>query len=280
MTPSLPLLTATSIDELPRIYLSRVGQVFTRFGVATQDSGNQSYGIQLGGRRFFVKTAGEPDDRSTALDHPRRVALLRNAEQVARSCTHPALPELRNVVDSPIGPMLVYEWVEGDLLGVAREKRDDPASPFRHFRELPAKAIVEGLNTVYDLHRDVAEAGWIASDFYDGSLIYDFVLGRLWVVDLDHYQRGPFVNERGRLFGSTRFMAPEEFQRGALIDQRTTVFTLGRLALVMLADGTLDGAAFRGTAGQHAVVTTACQPDRERRFATVAEFYQAWSAAG
>ena len=56
------------------------------------------------------------------------------------------------------------------------------------------------------------------------------------------------------------------------------MFTLGRLALVFLGDGTLDGAAFRGSAGQHAVLTTACQPDPARRFATVADFYAAWRA--
>lgn len=50
------------------------------------------------------------------------------------------------------------------------------------------------------------------------------------MIDLDTYSRGPVVNTMGRMFGSTRFMAPEEFARGAVIDQRTTVFTLGRLA--------------------------------------------------
>ena len=41
------------------------------------------------------------------------------------------------------------------------------------------------------------------------------------------------------MFGSSRFMAPEEFERGALIDERTNVFTMGRTAAVLLADGTL-----------------------------------------
>jgi serine/threonine-protein kinase len=277
-SPLPGLLAVEWIEEHPRFFLPRVGQVFARFGVGTQDYGNVSYGVQSGGHRFFVKTAGDPDEQAATLGHEQRVALLHNAAELARSCTHAAMPALRSVLGSPIGPLLVYDWVDGDLLGVAREKRDDPRSPHRHFRELPVHQIVRALDTVYDLHRDLAEAGWVASDFYDGSLLYDFVLGRLWVVDLDHYHRGPFQNDMGRMFGSTRFMAPEEFTRGATIDQRTTVFTLGRLALVFLADGTLDGAAFRGRAGQHAVLTTACQSDPARRFSTVAEFYAAWRA--
>jgi hypothetical protein len=30
------------------------------------------------------------------------------------------------------------------------------------------------------------------------------------VVDLDNYRDAPFINHMGRMFGSTRFMAPEE----------------------------------------------------------------------
>ena len=51
----------------------------------------------------------------------------------------------------------------------------------------------------------------------------------------------------GRMFGSSRFMAHEEFERGARIDERTTVFTMGRTAAVLLSDGTLERRPFRGS---------------------------------
>ena len=74
-------------------------------------------------------------------------------------------------------------------------------------------------------------------------MIYDFDRGAPHLVDLDNYQPGPFVNDMGRMFGSTRFMAPEEFARGARIDERTTLFTMGRAAAVFLARaGARDGA--------------------------------------
>ena len=41
----------------------------------------------------------------------------------------------------------------------------------------------------------------------------DFEARRLHLIDLDSYHRGPTVNEMGRMFGSTRFMAPEEFEQ-------------------------------------------------------------------
>ena len=69
---------------------------------------------------------------------------------------------------------------------------------------------------IFELHYELAQTGWIAGDFYDGCLIYDFARQDIHVIDLDGYREGPFINEMGRMFGSSRFMAPEEFeQRGA-----------------------------------------------------------------
>lgn len=50
------------------------------------------------------------------------------------------------------------------------------------------------------------------------------------------------------MFGSTRFMAPEEFVVGARIDQRTTVFTMGRTALQFLSHERGYPGPFRGSA--------------------------------
>lgn len=268
-----------AIGELPVEYLRRVGEIFAGFGRQTQDSGNVSYGVQVGPDRFFVKTAGDPDDPAPYLSHPARVALLRNAAQLAANCTHPALPRLHRVIESPIGPMLIYEWAEGELIGVPRAVRNDPTSAFQRFCSLPVDEIERCLDTIYALHRDLARAGWIAVDFYDGCLIYDFGLKRLAIVDLDTYRKGPFVNEMGRMFGSTRFMAPEEFERGATIDERTTVFVMGRAALVFLGGGVPDRETFRSSRAAFDVLAQACNPDRARRFASMEAFYDAWHEA-
>ena len=243
------------------------GDVFVTFD--TQDSGNVSYGVRIGAQRFFVKTAGRVDDPVPPLDHAARVALLRNAVVLARGCTHHALPRLHEVIESPAGPLLVYDWFDGELLGVPSERRDEPASSFQRFRALPAPAIADALTTIFELHVELA--GWVAVDFYDGCLMYDFAANELRVIDLDMYARGPFTNTMGRMFGSTRFMAPEEFELGARIDERTTVFNLGRAAFVFLGE--------RGTPGQLAAARRACEPDPAARFASVADFAAAFRAA-
>ena len=273
-----PLLDCAAVDGSPDQYLRSIGTVFAEFGRLTQDSGNLSYGVRIDGTPFFVKTAGHPADPLPRLRHAARVALLRNAARLHASFKHPIAPPLLRVIESPSGPLLVYPWADGDLLGVPRDRRDDPDSPFQRFRRLPAPAIARCLDAIYDLHVRLARAGWVACDFYDGCLIYDFAAERLAVIDLDTYHAGPFHNDIGRMFGSTRFMAPEEFELGARIDERTTVFTMGRTALVFLSDGSLAAGSFRGSRAQFDVISRAVQPDPDQRYDGVAAFYRAWRA--
>ena len=239
-----------------------------------------SYGVQVDQQRFFVKTAGVPDDPRPFLSHEERIALLRNAVRLRRSCSHIAIPKLHNVIESPHGPLLVYSWVDGELLHADRATRNMPQSALQRFRRLPASEILNALGVIFELHHELAQTGWIAVDFYDGCLIYDFARQDIHVIDLDGYREGPFINGMGRMFGSSRFMAPEEFDKGAPIDERTTVFTMGRTAANLLSDGTLTRSAFRGNEAQYYVVCRACRSSRSQRFASVADFYTAWLEAG
>jgi len=277
-----PLLDVDRIVQAPEAYLASAGCVFAVFDHRTQDSGNVAYGVRIGDACYFVKTAGHPDDplpRPGSPRHSDRVALLENAVRLSRNCPHPALPHLHRVIESPDGPMLVYDWADGELIRVDAQARNDPASSFQRFRALPVAEILRTLDTVYDLHSELAQAGWIAVDFYDGCLIYDFARRNLSVVDLDHYSASPFTNRVGRMFGSSRFMAPEEFELGARIDGQTTVFTLGRTAVVLLSDGTLTRGPFRGSDALYDAIHRACREDRSQRFESVAAFYAAWRNA-
>jgi serine/threonine protein kinase len=274
-----PLLDVEGIDQPADAYLNAIGGVFAVFDERTQDSGNVSYGVGIDGERYFVKTAGDPEDPRPSLRHPERVSLLRNAVRIWRGCDHSALPRLYRVIESPGGPLLIYEWVEGERLGVNRALREDPRSSFQRFRRLPVAEITGALDVVYELHDELGRAGWIAVDFYDGCMIYDFGRREMCLVDLDNYRDAPSTNEMGRMFGSTRFMAPEEFERGAPIDERTTVFTMGRAAAVFLSDGTLERFPFRGSDALYEVIRRACRTDRGERFESIAEFSAAWRAA-
>jgi serine/threonine protein kinase, bacterial len=272
--------TATEPVELVR----HCGDVVQEFDHRSQDSGNVSWLVQTPGSRYFVKTAGRPGPPPEGaptpyFDHAGRVALLRNAVAVAESCDHPALPRLLNVIESPLGPALVYEAVDGELVGTARASRADPTTAYQRFARLPADDLLRVFDSLIDLHASLAQHGWVAVDLYDGCLIVDFSTGALKVVDLDSYRRGPTPNDMGRMFGATRFMAPEEFSLGAPIDQRTTVFTLGRLVHHFGTRLSEELDEFCGPSRLASIVGRATSPDRDDRYADVAEFAGEWVRA-
>ena len=277
---TFPYEEISDIHETPEVFLNKIGRVFAVFDEQTQDSGNISYGVQIGDTRYFVKTAGKPENTDCALGHERRAALLGNAARLWRECPDPAFPKLERVLGaSPHGPLFIWEWMEGDSLGTTRAQRDDPRSAFQRFRGLAPDEIAAALNTVFAVHSALGRAGWIAVDFYDASLIYDFQHRRMRLLDFDMYHKGPFTNDMGRMFGSSRFMSPEEFIHGVRIDERSTVYTMGRAAAVFLADGSLERAAWRGSSGAHAVIVRACAARPEDRFPTVASFHAAWNSS-
>lgn len=278
------LLTVATIDEDPSDFVRRQGTVLEEFGRLTQDSGNVSWLVDVGDRRLFVKTAGTdaPPPAGAVVpyfDHAGRVDLLRNAVLVARSCDHPALPRLLNVIESPTGPALVYAAATGELVHVPRAERGDPDSTYRRFAHLPADGLLAVFDVLIDLHVALAAAGWVAVDLYDGCLIVDLATASLKVVDLDSYRRGPSVNDMGRMFGSSTYMAPEELRLGEVIDQRTTVFTLGRLAWHFGTRLTERPADFCGPAALAAVVQQACRPSPSERQPSVRAFADGWWAA-
>ena len=268
---SLSLTNVSRVDMAIEPYLAQVGDVFRAF--RDQDSGCVSYGVLAGGQRWFVKHSRDP----------RGLASLGRAQVLHSRIRHQALPRLHNTFETPGGLALVYDWVPGELLYYPSRflsvQRRDPALPPVRFRALPLAQILASLDTIYSVHLVLAENGYIAVDFYDGCIIYDFEQSQTHLCDLDEYREGPFTNETNRLPGSRRFMAPEEFQRGARIDQATNVFTLGRTALLLLGDGSATMESFKGTDAMKAVVTRATSSERAGRHQAVREFVDDWRAA-
>ena len=256
---------ASSAGLAPAEFLDSVGRIFAH--IDQQDSGNVSFGVAVAGKRYFVKTAGEPSgsarDRSA---HGRRLARLENAERLARSVSHPTLTQFVGSTETAWGRILVYRWADGVNLYAPRHQRT-PDSAGQRFRSLPLAVRVAAVRRIIGLHAALASQGWVAGDFYDGCLIYDFKAGTMRVCDLDHYHPGPYRNTVGRMPGSTRFMAPEEFEKGRLIDERTTVFALGRTARLFLGDSV------------RALTGIACAPDPAARYPSVATLADAFGAA-
>ena len=264
-----PLLEVERLEIPVEHHLEASGEVFATF--LQQDSGYRSYGVMIDDQRWFVKASWRDD----AAEPLQRAVVLH------RAVAHRHVIPLRHVIVTPAGLALVYPWVDGEVLygaPVDPSRRRDPAGPHARFRALPVPEVVAAVDAIFDAHLAMVATGFVAVDLYDGCFIYDFARRHVWLCDLDEYRPGPFVVDADRLPGSTRFVAPEEWQRGAQIDERTTVFNLGRCALVLLDEGDDEG-RFRGPADAAAVLARATRPDPRDRHQTLRAFVDDWRAA-
>lgn len=107
------------------------------------------------------------------------------------------------------------------------DKYKNPNSPFYKFKHLPVIKRIQSLNSIF-LSIHMSKRKLRSDRFYDGSILYDFHTNETKICDIDLYSKKPFVNKMGRLWGSSRFMSPEEFELNAIIDSRTNVFNMGQ----------------------------------------------------
>ena len=83
---------------------------------------------------------------------------------------------------------------------------------------------------MFSFLQNVNRKGYVAVDFYDGSIMYDFKADKVTICDIDLFKKAPVVNDMGTdWYGTKRLKAPEEYRKGSVIDEQTNIFTLGAL---------------------------------------------------
>jgi serine/threonine-protein kinase len=263
-------------------FLRDIGTAFCVFD--EQDSGNLCFGLDAGSERLFVKYAGAP-----TIDYDGRpgdaVRRLREAMPAYEDLRHPHLVELREHFPVGQGYLAIFSWFPGRCLHehwafTPQEKFTHPDSPSCRHKQLSVERRLDCLDDIFEFHEFVASRGYVAIDFYDGSILYDFSRHATKVCDIDFYQPAPYVNNMGRLWGSTRFMAPEEFERGAVIDEITNVFVMGATAFAILG-GETDRTVEKWDAGLalYEVARKAVSPERGERYPTITTLREAWNSA-
>jgi serine/threonine protein kinase len=252
-------------------FLHEFGRVFKVLD--DQDSGNICFGIADGANRYFVKFAGLP---TVEYDGTREDAVerLRAAVPVYDALRHGNLISLISAEDIGGGFAAVFEWTDAACMG-----KQYPESR-RWFVSLPVDRRMKVFDDIMAFHLHVAHLGYVAIDFYDGSIMYDFDKNQTLICDIDLYRKQPVTNEMGRMWGSTRFMSPEEFVAGSAIDETTNVFLMGATAFALLG-GELDRSISKWTADRklHPIALKAVSDNRGDRFHSVADFASAWREA-
>ncbi len=172
-------------------WLEQMGDVFAVFD--QQDSGNISFGVQTSVGRKFVKYAGA---ETLYYEGERNDAIKRLNESVTvyKDLTHPTLVHLNQHFETAHGYALVFDWVEGECLHShwsfpPPEKYTHSDSPFYKFKQLPIEKRIEVLTAIFDFHKHVERQGYVAIDFYDGSILYDFLTNTTTICDIDVYSK-------------------------------------------------------------------------------------------
>ena len=193
--------------EVWEVYRNRGGRGVGTFGERT-DSRARSVGVQAEGERFVVKMAADPE----------AVAWLQSAVRFHAAVQHPVIGRVLASFHTPTGFALVEQWVPGEPLfdpfDPTRLPRHHPDSADQRFRRLPAREIARAVGSLIDAHLAVAQASFVAVDLYEGCIMWDAESCTVSLIDLDHYQPGPYVLEGERQIGSLSLMAPEELVQG------------------------------------------------------------------
>ena len=251
-------------------FLSEYGRVFRVFD--DQDSGNICFGVSGENGRLFLKFAGAPTAEydGTPAD---AVARLKSTVPVYRDIKHKALINYRGSRDIGSGFMLIFDWAEGECMGRMYE------DSHKRIMALPVTEKLSIFGEVTDFLKSTAAQGYTAVDFYDGSIMYDPEAGKTTICDIDFFRRQPAFNDMGRMWGSARFMSPEEYEYGAELDEVTNVFTLGQTGFSLFTDSNYERGAFPLNDSCYEVLKKAISPDRADRYRTIHEMEESWKNA-
>ena len=260
-------------------WLRSIGNVFCVFD--EQDSGNICFGVEKDGIKWFVKYAGAKTVAFSG-NPEEAVARLKQSVPIYNELRHPYVVRLIDHFQVFDGYALVFEWFDGECLHAhwafpPPQKYTHPDSPFYRFKQLTIELRLASLTCIFEFHVSIEKKNYVAIDFYDGSILYDFEKNRTMICDIDFYRKKPYVNTMGRLWGSSRFMSPEEFEMGAAIDERTNVYNMGAIAFGLIG-GELDRPfnKWDGSMELYKIALKAVEKDKKDRYATVEAFFTAW----
>jgi aminoglycoside phosphotransferase (APT) family kinase protein len=249
-------------------FIGEYGEVFKVFD--DQDSGNICFGVKNGDRKYFIKFAGAPTVRYAGKPEDA-IAGLKAAVQVYQDLAHPHLIKLIRTEEVGGGFAAFFEWTDGECMGkmypLSREK----------FLQMPDTKRLDVFHDILEFHIHVIKQGYVAVDFYDGSILHDFQTEKTLICDIDLYSKTPYINKIGRMWGSSRFMSPEEFTQGAAIDEITNVYLMGAAAFALFGgenDRSLD--KWRLSKELYQVALKAVNDHREKRQQSLAEFTCEW----
>ncbi len=213
-------------------WLKKYGTAF--WVVDETGSGCICIGMEDGEKKHFCKIAGV-NTVEAEVSPKESVEILKEAVHLYYDLSHPNLIKIIEEYDYNQFYIAVFEWADGECLfdhwNFEKYRKDTTIkSPKERFKEMDDAKRLKAVDVLFSFLQNVNQKGYVAVDFYDGSIMYDFLTDKITICDIDFFKKAPVVNDRGvEWFGTKRLKAPEEYTEGSAIDEQTNIFTLGAL---------------------------------------------------
>jgi len=253
-------------------FLKKYGTVFAVFD--EQGSGNICFGVQNGSHRYFIKFAGAQlqNYNGSAEDIEFAIARLKASVQVYKDLSHPNLIRFISSEEAGDGYATIFDWE--NALGIEPVNSPD----YLKFMNMPTEHKQRAFNDILSFHAHVAAKGYVAIDFYDGNFLYDYENTKAIVCDIDFYQKAPYIGNMG-LWGHDAFISPEEQSTTAVMDEITTVYTMGATAFSLFAHRNRTLEKWTLTPALYEVAQKAVSNERSERQQSVVQFMNEWNKA-
>ncbi len=277
-------------------WLEKYGKAF--WCVDETGSGCICIGMEKACKRYFLKIAGVNTIEADVTPE-ESVKILKDAVPVYYDLEHPALIKIVEAYAYKKFYIAVFEWADGECLfdhwNFEKYKTDSTIkSPKEKFKELPPGKKIIVTDVLFSFLDNVNKKGYVAVDFYDGSIMYNFKTDHMKICDIDLYRKASVINDMDDWYGTKRLKAPEEYVKGSVIDVQTNIFTLGALVFEFFGNFSASEIEKRYVQNRflpcaykdwqlneesYNVALNAVSASRNERYKTFGEFYSEWKSA-
>ena len=269
-------------------WLNNYGQAF--MVIDETGSGCISFGIEKDNKKYFFKIAGAKTVNAEVSEE-ESIRLLKNAVIKYKAIKHDNLIKYIDSFDYKEFFVVIYEYAEGECLfdhwNFDKYKKTKEITPLMKFKSLSIEKRLNVVEKLFTFFETFINCGYVAVDFYDSSIIYNFKNDTVTFCDIDLFRKLPTTNDLGQdYFGTKRLKAPEENELGAPIDELTSEFTLGAIIFDIFSE--VKNADKRYNLGMfipndieyfslskevYNVLIKATNYDRNKRYKSIKEFH-------
>lgn len=174
--------------------------------------------------------------------------------------------------DIDSGFAMVFKWANGDCMGRMYPEHH------KRFMHLSVEIRLEVFHDILSFFEYIISKKYVAIDFYDGSILYDFNNRHTTICDIDFFGKQPCINTMGRMWGSSLFQSPEEYQLNAVIDEITNVYTICATAFALFGNYERTREKWQLNEELFKIATKAVNDNRKFRQQSISQFVDEWNS--